>query len=38
MPDPDNMNGSRAEWAGAALSTFMNVTGTCALNWTVEVS
>jgi hypothetical protein len=27
-PDPDNMNGSRAEWAGAALSAFMRETGT----------
>ena len=27
-PDPENMNDSRAEWAGAALSTFMKETGT----------
>jgi hypothetical protein len=27
-PDPDNMNGARAGWAGAALSTFMTETGT----------
>jgi hypothetical protein len=27
-PDPDNMNDSRAEWAGATLSTFMRETGT----------
>src|SRR5690242_411389 len=27
-PDPDGKNGSRAEWAGAALSTFMKETGT----------
>jgi hypothetical protein len=27
-PDPDNMNDSRAEWAGAALATFMRETGT----------
>jgi hypothetical protein len=27
-PDPDNMNHSRAQWAGAALSTFIKVTGT----------
>jgi len=27
-PDPDNMNDSRAQWAGAALSTFMKETGT----------
>ena len=27
-PDPDSMNDSRAEWAGAALSTFMRETGT----------
>jgi len=27
-PDPEGMNDSRAEWAGAALSSFMMVTGT----------
>ncbi len=27
-PDPDNMNDSRAEWAGAALSAFIKETGT----------
>jgi hypothetical protein len=27
-PDPDNMNDSRAQWAEAALSTFMRETGT----------
>lgn len=26
-PDPENMNDSRAEWAGLALSTFMERTG-----------
>jgi NTP pyrophosphatase (non-canonical NTP hydrolase) len=26
-PDADGMNGSRAEWAGAALSAFMKETG-----------
>ncbi len=26
-PDPENMNDSRAEWAGLALSTFMQRTG-----------
>ena len=27
-PDPEGMNDSRAEWAGAALSAFMRETGT----------
>ena len=27
-PDPDNMNDARADWAGAALSAFMQETGT----------
>jgi hypothetical protein len=27
-PDPDNLNDNRAEWAGAALATFMRETGT----------
>ena len=27
-PDPDGMNDKRAGWAGAALATFMKVTGT----------
>jgi hypothetical protein len=27
-PDPEGMNDKRAAWAGAALDTFMQVTGT----------
>ncbi len=27
-PDPDGMNGDRAEWAKAALTAFQTVTGT----------
>jgi hypothetical protein len=27
-PDPENLNGDRAEWAGAALRHFQCVTGT----------
>jgi hypothetical protein len=27
-PDPDRLNEDRSSWAGAALTTFMHVTGT----------